>query len=86
VYMIWQTRDGKVLIEPALKQYDPFCHFTDVLLWPVQDYSFVLVDLCIRSETRKVGQRRGNLNPSTSKEAGDSVLLPLARAGQPDWL
>ena len=45
--MIWQTRDGKVLIERALKQYGPFCHFTDVLLWPVQDYSFVLVDLCI---------------------------------------
>ena len=43
--MIWQTRDGKVLIERALKQYGPFCHFTDVLLW--QDYSFVLVDLCI---------------------------------------
>ena len=34
-----------------------------------------------RSETRKVGQHRGNLNPSTSKEVGDSFLLPSVRTG-----
>ena len=45
--MYWETRDDKVLIEPALKQYGPFFRVTDMLLWPVQDYIFVLVDLCI---------------------------------------
>ena len=35
-----------------------------------------------RSETRKVGQHRGNLNPLTSKEAGDSVPLQQEQANQ----
>ena len=89
--MFWDTRDDKVLykvlIEPALKQYHLALFAISSTCYSGQCKSIALFWLiyAFRSETRKVGQRRGNLKPSTSKEAGDSLLLPLARAGQPDW-